>query len=518
MSFKSIYPMNVQDIIKTLAPLERKVLPHLDKTNEYTELINLSKLKDVEVMRALQWLQNKKVLELKEEVKEIIILDKNGSLYQKIDLPEIRFLKVLDEKGELSINDIQMEAKLSKDEINICIGVLKKKAAIDIKKQDDKLFAKITNPGKKLLEKPTFEQELLQKTFPIEKDKLSDTDKFAFDNLSKRKGIVKTELKKTKTYKLTPIGKELAKQKIDAKDIIDRLTQDIIQKSSWKNKEFRHYDVKINVPKISAGKKQPYRAFLDWVRKKFIGLGFSEMTGPVVESEFWNMDSLFMPQFHSARDIHDAYYIKEPKYAKLDPEIIKKVKAAHENGYNTGSKGWQYEFDDKRTKRHVLRTQGTACSARMLGSKDLKIPGKYFGITRCFRYDVIDATHNVDFYQTEGIVVEEGLNFQHLKGLLKMFAEEFAQTDQIKIKPAYFPFTEPSAELFAKHPDLGWIELGGSGVFRPELVKPLVGKEIPVIAWGMGIDRIGMFNMGIKDIRKLFSPDLEFLRNSMVKY
>jgi len=108
------------------------------------------------------------------------------------------------------------------------------------------------------------------------------------------------------------------------------------------------------------------------------------------------------------------------------------------------------------------------------------------------------------------------MNFGHLKSLLRMFAEEFADTDEIRIKPSYFPFTEPSAELQAKHPEFGWIELAGSGIFRPELVKPLVGKEIPVIAWGVGLDRLAMFKLGIRDIRQLFSHDLEFLRNTKV--
>src|SRR3989338_8015380 len=229
------------------------------------------------------------------------------------------------------------------------------------------------------------------------------------------------------------------------------------------------------------------------------------------------MDALFMPQFHSARDIHDAYYVKEPKFADDIPEeLLKRVKSAHETGFGTGSRGWQYTFDISRTKRHLLRTQGTACSARMLASKNLKIPGKYFGITRCFRYDLIDATHNCDFYQTEGIVVEEEINIKHLFGLLKMFAKEFAEADKIKISPGYFPFTEPSCELFAKHPELGWIELGGAGIFSPELVKPLIGREVPVLAWGIGIDRLAMFKLGLSDIRQLFSHDLEFLRKTKV--
>ncbi|MBN2421406.1 phenylalanine--tRNA ligase subunit alpha, partial [Candidatus Woesearchaeota archaeon] len=90
---------------------------------------------------------------------------------------------------------------------------------------------------------------------------------------------------------------------------------------------------------------------------------------------------------------------------------------------------------------------------------------------------------------------------------------EFAGATEIKIKPGYFPFTEPSCELMAKHPQLGWIELGGAGIFRPELVKMLTGKDVSVLAWGLGIDRIGMFKLGIEDIRQLFSHDLDVLRN-----
>src|SRR3989338_4298066 len=244
-------------------------------------------------------------------------------------------------------------------------------------------------------------------------------------------------------------------------------------------------------------------------------MGFCEMTGPIVESEFWNMDSLYMPQFHSARDIHDVYQVQTPKTLPVDQSILRRVKAAHEGGV-LGSKGWRYHFDTDKTQKSILRSQGTACSSRMLSSPDIKIPGKYFGITRVFRKDVVDSTHMSDFNQTEGIVIEEGLNMRHLVGLLKMFAKEFAGTEEVRIVPGYFPFTEPSAELFAKHPKLGWVELGGAGIFRPEVVVPLLGRDVSVLAWGLGVDRLGMFKLGLTDIRQLFSQDLEFLRSSRV--
>ena len=137
-------------------------------------------------------------------------------------------------------------------------------------------------------------------------------------------------------------------------------------------------------------------------------------------------------------------------------------------------------------------------------------------MSRCFRYDVIDATHLPDFNQVEGIVVDKNLTLRHMIGLLKQFAKTFAHTEEVKVVPGYFPFTEPSVELFAKHPDLGWIELGGAGLFRPELVQPLAQKDVQVLAWGIGVDRLGMFNLGIKDIRNLFSKDLAYLRKAKV--
>ncbi|MBU0628296.1 MAG: phenylalanine--tRNA ligase subunit alpha [Nanoarchaeota archaeon] len=505
--------MDEERLAQTLHNYERKVLSVLDKESTVSEISSKSGLKDIEVMRGLQWLENKGIVKLREDVKEIVELDSNGEKYREGGLPERRFLKFV--KKDTPVSEILKEAKLSNEEVSVCLGVLKGKAAIAIRK-DKELMVSILPQGEKILQKESLEELFLKKKFPILLSELTDEDKFALDSLRKRKNIVKVETRKIRKAELTEFGRKLSKSGIKFEETYDRLTPAMVRDGSWANKKFRRYDVKINVPLVFGGKKQHYARFLDDVRGKFISLGFSEMFGPIVETEFWDMDALFMPQFHSARDIHAAYYVKEPKYGKLDNYIVERVKESHEIGKGTISKGWQYKFDVNKTKQLILRTQGTALSARMLASKELKIPGKYFGIARCFRPDVVDATHSADFNQVEGIVIEEGLNFRHLKGLLKMFAEEFAETDQIKITPAYFPFTEPSAELHAKHPELGWIELGGSGIFRPELVKPLLGREISVLAWGLGIDRLAMFKLGIKDIRELFSHNLDFLKDVKV--
>ena len=498
--------MNIKETAEGLHPLERKVLPLVEKSRDFENLASFSKLEKVEVLRALQWLENKKLIETETTAVQIVALDKNGEDYVKRGLPEKRFLSVLGEKPK-AMEQIKKDANLDAAELTVSLGLLKNKSAIIISKEG----IKISELGKKMIQKPALEEKFIKKLSEssLKIENLLPEENFALEELKKRRDIIRIRPEKEIKVKITAAGKEVLKQKIE--HLNDELTPEMLIGNKWKNLRFRRYDVQINVPKIYPAKKQHYRKFLDEVRQKFMALGFEEMTGPVVETNFWNMDALFMPQFHSARDIHAAYFVKDPKYAQLDSKIVTAVKNAHEKGVD-GSRGWQYKFDEKETQRTILRTQGTACSARMLASENLKVPGKYFGIQRCFRPDVVDATHNADFNQAEGIVVEENLNLRHLFGLLELFAREFAGAEEIKIVPGYFPFTEPSCELHAKHPDLGWIELGGAGIFRPEVVLPLTKRKLSVLAWGIGIDRIAMFKLGIKDIRQLFSHDLQFLR------
>jgi len=189
------------------------------------------------------------------------------------------------------------------------------------------------------------------------------------------------------------------------------------------------------------------------------------------------------------------------------------VREAHEKGV-AGSSGWGYRWDPRKAMRLMPRAHGTALSARTL-DQGPEIPGKYFAIARCYRPDVIDTLHGVEFNQVEGIVVDSTLTFRNLLGILEMFAKEVAGADQIRFLPDYYPFTEPSVEMDAKHPEIGWIEFGGAGIFREELTKPL-NVNVPVIAWGLGVDRLAMFKLGIDDIRDLFSRDLDWMRKKEV--
>ncbi len=296
---------------------------------------------------------------------------------------------------------------------------------------------------------------------------------------------------------------------------VTTLSPELIKTGLWKKVKMKPYNVGVRGEKLYPGKRHPYSRFLLQVREKLVQLGFREMGGPTVESEFWNFDALFQAQDHPSRDWTQTYSLKKPRTGMLPSrKIVENVRAAHENGGKTGSTGWGYKWDPAKAAQLMPRAHGTACSARQL-AKGVEVPGKYFTIKRCFRPDVIDATHGVEFNQCEGIIIDENMAFDRMLGILKMFAIELAGAEDVRFYPDYYPFTEPSVQLSAKHPELGWIEFAGAGMFRPEMTQAL-GVRQPVIAWGLGIDRLAMCRLGIRDIRQLFSQDIGWLRKQRV--
>jgi phenylalanyl-tRNA synthetase alpha chain len=273
----------------------------------------------------------------------------------------------------------------------------------------------------------------------------------------------------------------------------------------------RSYNIQDPVPDLLIGKKHPYIQFLNRIRRKLTELGFVEMESPLITQEFYNFDVLFQPQNHPARSWTDTYQLKQPQKGKLPHEkVVKAVKAMHETGGISASSGWQYSWEQEIASKVMPTAHTTAHSARQL-VKGIQVPGKYFSIARCYRPDVVDATHLSELNQMEGFIVGENLNFRNLLGMLKQFAIEFGGTKEVRFEPSYYPFTEPSTQLNVKHPQLGWMELGGAGMFRPEMLENL-GIKGQALAWGIGIDRLAMLKLGIKDIRYLFSEDLNWLR------
>jgi phenylalanyl-tRNA synthetase alpha chain len=505
--------MDIKRLSESLHPLEQRAVPFLKSAKTLYELVAASGLSEVEVMRALQWLENKDVLKTRQEVKEIVKLDSNGELYASIDLPEHRLLKAV-KKTALSLDDAEKEGDLSKEEIGVAIGTLKSKCAITL--VDNNIS--ITDAGKKMLDKPSLEELFLKKLSShkaLNILSLAPEERFAFDSLRKRKSIVKSVLEKTRFIELTDIGKELVKIDMKAlKSTVDRITPEMLRDSSWKGKTFRRYDVKINVPKIYRGKRHFVNQATDYARRTWIEMGFKEMEGPLINTSFWNFDALFTAQDHPVREMQDTFFINNPVRGSIyDKKLLEKIRAVHETGGNLGSKGWQYSWNIEEAKRNVLRTHTTVLSAKTLATlKKADWPAKFFAVGKCFRNETLDWSHLFEFNQTEGIVVDPDANFRHLLGYLKRFFSKLG-FPQARFRPAYFPYTEPSIEIDVFHPvHQKWVELGGAGIFRPEVVEPLLGENVPVLAWGPGFDRIMCEYYKISDIRDLYRNDIKQLR------
>lgn len=506
--------MDIDKLIDTLHPLERKILPVLDRYDNISDISKNTGLQKVEVMRALQWLQNKDIITLKEDLKELISLDTHGKKYLKEKLPENKFLETIKSKP-LSLDEIKQKSELRPDEFNVSLGILKSKAAIEIKK-DKGVKVAITSQGKEFLKKESLEEQFLKKTFPLNLKEVKDQDKFAFDNLKKRKKIIRVDLVKEKIPKLTSLGQKIIKKGIKSKNVIDNLSSDILKTGEWQKKKFRRYDVKINVPEISGGKPHFVNQAIHYAKRIWMDMGFEEMVGPMVDTSFWVFDSLFTPQDHPVREMQDTFFIKNQKLGKLpNTKLVDAVKKSHENGCETGSTGWQYKWTKEEAMKNVLRTHTTSLSARTLANlKKDDLPAKFFAVGKCFRNEAINWSHLFEFNQTEGIVVDPDANFRHLLGYLKEFFSKMG-FEKARFRPAFFSYTEPSVEIDVFHPGhKKWIELGGAGMFRPEVVKPLLGFECPVLAWGPGFDRIILDYYKILDIRDLYKNNLKQLRTT----
>lgn len=351
---------------------------------------------------------------------------------------------------------------------------------------------------------------LLKKRKEIDGEQLKTLDKRFYSKDGKNTALKLVE-QKIAYYKFDyEVLHKLSKQiNRVVEGAIGNLTREMLINKTYKGKEFRDYGRGVFYKETLSGKRNPYSLFLEHVKDKLTHLGFKEFDSDMVTTEFWNSDALFMPQFHAARGIHDVYRIKEPTHIKeIEEPYLSNVKKMHEIGLE-GGKGWGYSFDKDFTRRLVLRSQGTAVSSETL--KNAEVPSRYFGILRCFRVDKVDATHLSDFYQTEGIVVSPNVNIKTLLSYLEIFAKEIAGAKEVKYVPGYFPFTEPSIEVHVKHPVLGWFELGGAGIFRKEVTEPQ-GVKVPVLAWGLGIDRMALMHLGLNDLRELFTMNLEAVR------
>ncbi len=513
--------MDPSELATTLHPLEIRVLQALGDESRFDDRsFAAAGVSPAQLRTVIEWQLAKGCMRLVDTSElQWVELTETGQQYRQ-GTPEQQLVERVRQAGALPVPELMRTGDLSQAEAGTALGALKKAGVLrsgadkTVELAADAELEPLAAMGR-LIERVAAAGRIpLDELDPDDRQRVADGSR----KRGKAKGIFRVRSEQLRQLELTALGRQVrqaAREAGRSGDEFNQLTPEMLADGSWRGRAFRPYNMDIRPPRRVAGRRNPYREFLDFVRRKLTSLGFEEMRGSLVEPEFWNNDALFMPQFHSARDIHDAYFVVEPtRAAEIEEPFASRVAAAHTDGGDTGSRGWGYNFDRDMTRRLVLRSQGTVLSARWLHRA--AIPGKYFAIARCFRYDQVDATHAPDFFQCEGIVLGEQIDFVTLLGLLKLFAREVAKAEQIHFAPAYFPFTEPSVEIHMKHPKLGWTELGGAGIFRPEVTGPQ-GVEVPVIAWGLGLDRMAMVAMGIDDIRDLFAADLNKVRGTRIR-
>ena len=336
----------------------------------------------------------------------------------------------------------------------------------------------------------------------------SNLDDNLVAHFSSRSGLLEFENSISRTWKLTKKGRSVEYSDLLEVEMIGELTPEMLQNDSWKGGEFKPFDVSAPAPIPSGGRRHPMQSLIERIRSVFLEMGFSEIEGDYVQSAGWNMDALFIPQSHPARTMQDTFYLSDPERVEIDENYLDIWSSVHEHGHDTGSKGWGGYFDRDEAKKALLRTHTTVNTVKHI-AENPGLPSRVFGIGRVFRQETIDRTHMPEFHQIEGIIHEPEASLPMLVTTLKTFYAKMGYPD-VRVRPAYFPYTEPSAEV-----DIlwrgQWLELGGSGIFRPEVTEPL-GTEWPVCAWGMGLERLAMLILGLDDIRQLYQPDLVRLR------
>ncbi len=411
-------------------------------------------------------------------------LTDEGKRYLEVGLPEKRLLDFL-EDGKASVGDLNREIDDSSIAINWCLKnnwIEIEDGVAELKKSPENMHLQ------EALERIESGQEVDQKT-------------------------IKDLLKRNLVEEIREDVVKQAKKQIK-KGEISNLTPELIKTGLWKKASFKKYDPTKTGKEVYPGRKHILSYYIQNIRRVFLDMGFEEMRGSFVESSFWNMDALFIPQDHPARDMQDTFYMKNPCTANLpDRKLVDSVRKMHEEG-DGKAEGWNYRWKEDMAKKPVLRTHTTAVSARKL--REIEPPAKMFSVDKVFRNETLDYSHLPEFMQVEGIVADENVSFPDLLGYLKEFYRKIG-FDKIRFRPGYFPYTEMSVEPEVYFKERGeWLEMGGAGIFRPEVTKPL-GIDVPVLAWGLGLERLPLLQRDFSDIRNFYyENNLKMLKEAKI--
>jgi phenylalanyl-tRNA synthetase alpha chain len=347
-------------------------------------------------------------------------------------------------------------------------------------------------------------------------------DESILDRLDRR-GLIERRETTVRSVRLTDEGVTALMEGVEAAERVGQLTPELLASGEWRDAAFAEYDVDADAERLDGGGIHPLRRTAERVTDVLVGMGFSEMEGPHADAEFWINDCLFMPQDHPARTHWDQFALSNPdRVDDLPDELVERVRGAHREGVGEDGDGYHSPWSTDVARGLSLRGHTTSLSARYLSGEaigELEPPERFFSVEKVYRNDTLDATHLLEFFQIEGWVMAADLSVRDLMGTFTEFYAQFGITD-LRFKPTYNPYTEPSFELFGEHPTTGeLVEIGNSGLFRPEMLEPL-GVDCDVMAWGLALERLLMLTHGFEDVRDVHGTlvDLQFLRDAEVIY
>ena len=452
------------------------------------------------VVGAAMGLTERGLASLSEEESVLVKLGVEGHKAARDGLLEMRMLEWLQSRDPQNRSMAAISEDFDKTEAGAGVGILR---SMGVRIVGGRLEAPDMQGALSEAERRTaFIMALSDSPIPA-----NELDERLTSHFAKRRGLIELERSVSRSWSATEKGLSLGAEELIEIDQINEITPDLLQGDAWRTKEFKPFDIHAPAPIPLGGRPHPLQSLIDRIRAVFLEMGFSEISGNFVQSAGWNMDALFIPQDHPARTMQDTFYLEDPAKMEIESSRLEQWEGTHERGMGTTSSGWGGNFDKDESRRGLLRTHTTVNTVRHI-AENPSSPSRVFGVGRVFRQETIDRTHLPEFHQIEGIIHEESASLPMLITTLRTFYSKMGYSD-VRVRPAYFPYTEPSIEVEILWRGK-WLELGGAGIFRPEVTQPL-GTDWPVCAWGMGLERLAMLILGLEDIRELYQPDLMVL-------
>jgi phenylalanyl-tRNA synthetase alpha chain len=500
------------------ADLLRK-LADSDTAQRVPDLADQLQIDQAQIAAAVTQLAEAGVVAVDEQKFEELRLGPDGTKHVEAPLPERVIIGVLNQQGgSCTLTEIPNHCDLPQSMVGQSLRWLSQRGWA--KKDQDQLV--LQEGGLAALETETVDEKLIK---ALAGDRVARDSELSAEGidvagamklLGKRKGFVVARERTDRFVSLTDAGRDLLAKGVEGRAAVTQLTPDLLGDGGWRDVDIKPYDVTLAAKRRYPGKTHAFQRTVDTVRRVFLEMGFEEIVSPWVESSFWDFDALFQPQDHPARDMQDTFYVGQPNTTRLpDEQLVDHIRRTHEDGGDTGSTGWQYRWSREMAHKPVLRTHTTAATCRALARHKAGQPGKYFIIGPVFRRETIDYKHLPVFHQVDGIIVDPQASLATLIGTLRAFYGKMG-FPKVKVVPSFFPYTEPSAEVHLyMESRQDWVEMGGSGIFRPEVTEPL-GVKDRVLAWGLGLDRLAMLKYDVKSLSELFFSSMPWLRETAV--